>query len=109
MKRPGKTFCINLRYKNVEREQKRKTWAMHPIFHSDSKTGSEMALDKKGFVCERTYDKVESDCAMFSLILKFILILRQETKILKKNKPYLTINDIYLFSCRLVQFKVSLH
>jgi len=63
----------------------------------------------KCFVCERTYDKVESDCAMCTLILKFILILRQETKILKKNKPYLTIYDICLFSCRLVQFKVSLH
>ena len=22
-----------------------KTWAMHPIFHNDSKTGSEMALN----------------------------------------------------------------
>ena len=63
----------------------------------------------KCFLCERTYDKVESDCAMCSLILKFILILRQEIKILKKNKPYLTSYDIYLFSCRLVQFKVSLH
>ena len=36
-------------YLNVEREQKRKTWAMHPIFHSDSKTGGEMALDYKMF------------------------------------------------------------
>ena len=64
----------------------------------------------KCFVCERTYDKVESDCAMCTLTLKFILILRQETKILKqKHKPYLTIYDIYLFSCRLVKFKVSLH
>ena len=41
----------------------------------------------KCFVCERTYDKVESDCAMCSLILKFILILIQETKILKKTSP----------------------
>ena len=42
-------------YLNVEREQKRKTWAMHPIFHSDSKTGDEMALDLKNvsFVSER--------------------------------------------------------
>ena len=64
---------------------------------------------KKCFVCERTYDKVESDRAMCFLTLKFVLILRQQTKILKKNKPYLTIYDIYLFSCGLVQFKVSLH
>ena len=97
-------------YLNVEREQKRKTWAMHSVFHSDSKTGGEMALIVKSFVCDRTYDTVESDCTMCSLILKFILILRQETKILKKkNKPYLTIYDTYLFSCTLVQFKVSLH
>ena len=40
----------------------------------------------KCFVCERTYDKVESDCAMCTLTLKFILILRQETKILKKKQ-----------------------
>ena len=36
-------------YLNVEREQKRKTWAMHPIFHSGSKTEGEMALDYKMF------------------------------------------------------------
>ena len=40
----------------------------------------------KCFVCERAYDKVESNCAMCSLVLKFILILRQETKILKKKQ-----------------------
>ena len=39
----------------------------------------------KCFVCERAYDKVESNCAMCSLVLKFILILRQETKILKNK------------------------
>ena len=37
----------------------------------------------KGFVCERVYDKVESDCAMCSLILTFILI--KETRILSCN------------------------
>ena len=36
-------------YLNAEREEKRKTWAMHPIFHSDSKTGNKMALDYKMF------------------------------------------------------------
>ena len=79
---------------------------MHPIFHDDNKT-----FIVKCFVCERTYDKVESDCAMCSLILTFILILEQKNKNTKKNKPYLTIYDVYLLSCRLVQFnrKVSLH
>ena len=61
----------------------------------------------KCFVCERACDKVESNCAVCSLVLKFILILRQETKIRKKNKPYLTMYDICLLSCTLVQFKVK--
>ena len=82
---------------------------MHPIFHSDSKTGSEMALDIKCFVCERTYDKVESDAQCALLYLNSYLYLDKKQKYLKKNKPYLTIYDIYLFSCRVVQFKVSLH
>ena len=34
---------------NIEREQKLKRRAMHPIFHNDSKTGSEMAFDYKMF------------------------------------------------------------
>ena len=39
----------------------------------------------KRFVCERTYDKVESDCAICSLILTFILILVQKNKNTKKQ------------------------
>lgn len=70
-------------------------------------------LIMKCFVWEQAYDKVESDCAMRSLILifNFIFILIQETRILKKIQPYLAIYDIYLFSCKLLQFnlKVSLH
>lgn len=70
-------------------------------------------LIMKCFIWEQAYDKVESDCAMRSLILifNFILILIQETRILKKIQPYLAIYDIYLFSCKLLQFnlKVSLH
>ena len=50
-------------------------------------------LNIKCFVGERVY--VESGCAMCSLILTFILILKQET-----------FYDIHLFSCRLLQYLI---
>jgi len=85
LKRPGKTFCLNL---NKGTKMSFKCWKSEKhgqfILYSTVTAKPEVRwpLIIKCFVCERTYDKVESDCAMCSLILKFILILRQETKIL---------------------------
>ena len=74
-------------YLNVEREQKRKTWAMHPIFHSDSKIGGEMALDLKNvsFVSERMIRlRAIAKCAL--LHLNSYLSLDNKQKYLKEKQ-----------------------